>query len=154
MKFLKTLPDVECVALYVDFKKEVLTSAIFKALKKKGKTIVYPRIHRKKKILEFFRVDDLRKLKKASYAMLEPHPLNKKIPLEAIQVIAVPGVAFDQRGYRLGYGKGYYDRILKQMNAIKIGLAFDFQRVKRISRDRWDQPVDLLMTEKRMVRFH
>lgn len=154
MEFLKTLPEAECVALYADFKKEVLTSSIFKALKKRGKTIVYPRIHREKKILEFFRIDDLKKLKKAGYAILEPHPLHKKIPPEAIQVIAVPGIAFDQRGYRLGYGKGYYDRVLKQMNAMKIGLAFDFQRVKRIRRDRWDQPVDLLMTEKRIVGFH
>lgn len=154
MRFLKTLPDVECVALYADFKKEVLTSGIFRELKKMGKTVVYPRVHREKKVLEFFRIDDLKKMKRAGYAMLEPHPLHKKIPLEAIQLIAVPGIAFDQYGYRLGYGKGYYDRVLKRIFALKIGLAFDFQRVKRIRRDRWDQPVDLLMTEKRMVGFH
>lgn len=142
--------------MYADFKKEVETSEIFEALKKRGGEIVYPRISSsrgKKKILEFFKVDDLGKLKKASYAILEPHPLNKKVSHGQIDVIVVPGVAFDHYGYRLGYGKGYYDRLLKKMDAKKIGLAFDFQRIKRMPRDRWDQAVDMLVTEKRVWDF-
>lgn len=139
--------------MYADFKKEVETSEIFEALKRGGKEVVYPRIHHKKKILEFFKVDDLESLKKASYAILEPHPLNKKVSHGQIDVIVVPGVAFDHYGYRLGYGKGYYDRLLKKMDAKKIGLAFDFQRIKRMPRDRWDQAVDILVTEKKVWEF-
>ena len=60
----------------------------------------------------------------------------------------VPIVAFDDRLYRIGYGKGYYDHFLKVLDVIKIGVAFDCQRVNQIERDENDIKLDLIITEK------
>ncbi len=66
-------------------------------------------------------------------------------PLSAIQLVLVPGLAFDDRGYRLGRGRGYYDRFLAHpalSNVLKIGIAFDFQRVDVVPTEAHDIPLD------------
>ncbi len=65
----------------------------------------------------------------------------------------IPGILFDDNGYRLGYGKGYYDRALQRMRGLKVGLGFEFQRVHRIPHHKTDQRLDILITEKAIYRF-
>lgn len=66
---------------------------------------------------------------------------------EKIDLVLVPGVAFDQQGNRLGRGKGYYDKILKQLTAYKIGISFDFQLVGRVPVDGQDVKMDHVIWE-------
>jgi len=76
------------------------------------------------------------------------------IPNEPALVI-VPGVGFDSRGIRLGRGRGFYDRALAALRrkraAFVIGVAFEVQVVERLPRDFWDEPVDLVATERRLI---
>jgi 5-formyltetrahydrofolate cyclo-ligase len=60
-------------------------------------------------------------------------------------------VAFDIHGHRLGYGKGYYDRLLKKIKGLKVGLAYDFQIVDKLPVEPHDIPVDLIITPTRII---
>ena len=70
-----------------------------------------------------------------------------------IDVVIVPLLAVNSRGYRLGYGGGYYDRFLKGAAAVKAGIAYDFQLTDEFEEDWWDEPLDLLITERGIYRF-
>ena len=68
--------------------------------------------------------------------------------LDAIDVIVVPGVAFDSKGNRMGRGRGFYDRLLSTVKAYKIGVAFNFQMFDSIPVDDHDIPMDLVLSER------
>ena len=69
--------------------------------------------------------------------------------LESVEVIVVPGVAFDKKGNRLGRGRGFYDRLLASTpNAYKIGVAFDFQMVEDVPTEPFDKPMDIVISER------
>lgn len=75
-----------------------------------------------------------------------PEPVGAVFPEpESIDLILVPGVAFDADGNRLGRGKGYYDKILKRTSAYKMGVCFDFQYVSRVPVEECDMPVDTVV---------
>lgn len=68
--------------------------------------------------------------------------------LDKIEMIIVPGVAFDGRNNRMGRGRGFYDRLLKSTpNAFKVGVAFDFQMVEEVPVEAFDVPMDAVITE-------
>lgn len=72
------------------------------------------------------------------------------LSVQELDVVIVPGVAFDRKGGRLGYGGGYYDRFLPQLrpNALKIGIAYQLQMVEQLPMETHDIPLDLIVTEK------
>lgn len=69
--------------------------------------------------------------------------------ISEIEVVIVPAVAYDLHGNRVGRGKGYYDRLLADTNATKIGMAYDFQIFDEIDTDPFDIPVDIVITDRR-----
>ncbi len=71
--------------------------------------------------------------------------------LDSIELVIVPGIVFDIKGYRVGHGLGYYDKFLKKTNAKKIGLAFEFQVVSEISYEEHDIKMDKIVTEDRII---
>lgn len=92
---------------------------------------------------------DLENLGRGAFGIPEP---KDRFPFDGeIDLILVPGIAFDLEGYRIGYGKGYYDRFLKRVQARKIGLAYDFQVTESIPHEDGDVPVDKVITEKRII---
>ena len=72
---------------------------------------------------------------------------NDTTHVDEMEMIVVPAVAYDANGNRVGRGKGYYDRLLAESRAIKIGVAYDFQMVDEIETDDFDVPVDIVITE-------
>jgi len=81
-----------------------------------------------------------------------PAPKNAKVYDKEIDIILVPGLAFDISLYRLGYGYGFYDKFLrKKRNSFKIGVAYDFQVVEAIPIDGEDIKMDMIVTEKRII---
>jgi 5-formyltetrahydrofolate cyclo-ligase len=138
------------VMFYVSLDWEVGTELMIKAALRAKKQIVVPLVHRAKKTLLPVRIHDPnRDLAEGSYGILEPRPdLIEPFDVEKIDLVLVPGLAFDPDGFRLGRGAGYYDRFLKTLppRTLKVGVAFDFQIVDQVPRQAWDQPVHVLVT--------
>lgn len=72
-------------------------------------------------------------------------------PIDMIELIVVPGVAYDVNGNRIGRGKGYYDRLLAESHAVKIGVGYDFQLVDEIEAEPHDVCVDIVITDRRRI---
>ena len=87
---------------------------------------------------------DKSRLITGAYNILEPDDDNY-FPVEDIELIIIPGVAFDKQKNRLGRGKGYYDKLLSNTEAFKIGICYDFQLVDEISTDAHDIKMDIVI---------
>ena len=91
-------------------------------------------------------------MKKGAHGIPEPTEI-VPISIEEIEIILVPGLAFDKTGARMGFGKGYYDKLLETRKAIKIGICYDFQLLDKIPSEPHDVPMDIIITEKRVQRI-
>lgn len=96
--------------------------------------------------MDFFRISSFKDLSMGRFGILKPQT-DDKINPDELEVIIVPIVAFDKYKHRIGFGKGYYDRYLKQTSARKIGIAFSFQEVDEILVDPFDVDCDIVITE-------
>lgn len=137
------------IALYASIHQEVLTEGIFTRLKQMGCRIMFPRALRD--TLNFVEVSSWDDLKPGSWRIPEPK-LGSVVNLEDIEAVLIPGLAFDEAGNRLGFGKGFYDRSLRNYAGLKIGLGYDFQVLPAIPRADHDLVCDVIVTEKRLVR--
>ncbi|MDR2116951.1 MAG: 5-formyltetrahydrofolate cyclo-ligase [Planctomycetaceae bacterium] len=106
------------------------------------------------------RIYSREELELGRFGILEPkrsirNDAGRFVGLEQLDVIIVPGLAFDEFGNRLGRGKGYYDRFLSRfpLDVISIGLAFEHQIVSQVPVNHWDCPVSMVITEKRCLPF-
>ncbi|MBI2653813.1 5-formyltetrahydrofolate cyclo-ligase [Candidatus Woesearchaeota archaeon] len=137
------------VMFFVSFGSEVHTHDMIKEALK-SKTVIVPKVvHHEIEPSVIIDFDNL----VPSGKFKIPEPIEAmKIAYKNIDLILVPGIAFDKEGHRIGYGFGYYDRFLRRVpKAIKIGLAFDLQIVDKIPREMHDVPVDLIVTEERVI---
>ncbi len=103
------------------------------------------------KDMKISRLRNLSELSMTEYGIMEPEK-REDISKEDLEIVIVPGVVFDRKGNRIGSGLGYYDRFLKDTKAIKIALAFDFQVIDKIEPTKEDIPVDIIITEKEVIR--
>jgi len=148
---LKEYRIARTVLFYVSYDGEVFTHDIIKEALD-DKRVVVPISDKEDCSLNLSILENWNDLEEGSYGILEPRKdCIKEISIDEIDLIIVPGVAFDLNGNRLGHGKGYYDRLLEKTNAISIGLAFEFQIVKNIPTEINDKPVDLIITENRII---
>ncbi|MCL2348982.1 MAG: 5-formyltetrahydrofolate cyclo-ligase [Planctomycetaceae bacterium] len=159
MQNLQTVPEfVRCNMLmtYVDFGKEVRTLPLIKSLIKE-KRIVIPYCEQKN--IHLFLLKKLDELAVGYFGILEPkielrRLTDRKINADELQVILVPGVAFDRQGGRVGRGGGYYDRFLEKLpkDTLTIGLAFDFQVFDEVPMTPKDQRLNLIVSETAVYR--
>lgn len=142
--------NCDAIFTYVAFQNEVETRNLIHYALKKEKKIGLPMIKDNSiKPVEFTHWEDL----SPGYAgILEPQVL-KPFDFTALTLILVPGIVFDKQGNRLGFGKGFYDRFLKNKPQVKIGLAHSFQLVDRIEAQKTDVPIDYLITETDFIDF-
>jgi len=137
------------IACYVSLPFEVDTcSLIQKYLRLR--TIAVPKIEEKPN-LDFYCLRSWNDLNPGKMGILEPVSRLEKIELTQIQLIIVPGIAFDKKGYRLGFGEGYTDFLLAQIHSPKIGLAYEWQVVPALPRGPLDQAVDIIITDKTIL---
>lgn len=137
------------VMLYLSMRCEVQTDALLKRLLDSESQVCAPAVDSESLNLVPRRIRDPRTdLVRHRYGMLEPRAACPDFPTDRIQLIVVPGIAFDRNGYRLGYGGGFYDRFLvKCPHAVAIGLAYQTQLVADTFPQRWDVPVQHIFTE-------
>jgi len=124
----KIFQKAQRVMFYISFDGEVDTQKMIKEAQKLGKIIAVPVCSKNRIIIRPCILHGRVKLKKGPYGICEP-AVKKSIAPKDLDLVVVPGVAFDKKGNRLGRGKGCYDRFLKKLNSniASIGLAFDFQ---------------------------
>lgn len=139
--------------LYCDFRNEVATKEIISKLISLDKEVYLPVTLKNEKKLIPKRIFSLDDLVSGTYGILEPHSDAPKVDSSLLDIVVVPGSAFDKNGYRTGYGGGYYDRFLEDINAIKIGVCFDFQLVDDVFPEEHDKKMDFIITENRVLKF-
>ncbi len=93
---------------------------------------------------------DRTKLSRGAFLIEEPEG-DETVGIESIELIVVPGIAYDRAGNRVGRGKGYYDRLLAESHATKIGVGYDFQLVEAIESEPHDVAVDIVITESNNI---
>ena len=138
--------DAKTIVAYYSLPDEVYTHDFINELTAQGKTVYLPRVVSDEDMV-LCRYTGADSLKEGAYGIMEP--IVREIPEgEKIDVVLVPGMAFDGDGNRLGRGKGYYDRFLKALSTPRpklLGVCFDFQKVDTVPVGRYDVPVDLVV---------
>jgi len=155
---LLSLPEVgaaRLVMFFVSFGSEIDTVPMISRSLAAGKQIAAPRVERSSHRLMPYELRDLQSdLESGAYGILEPKPDRPPARLDEIEVVIVPAVAWDEEGFRVGYGAGYYDRFLPEVpQAVRIGLGFELQVRSEVPRGPNDLPVDILVTEAAVRRF-
>lgn len=132
------------IAIYYPFKNEVDLLFLFDKYKK-DKNFLFPKTYNK--TMKFHKVSSLSNFKKGSFGVMEP---TEDIFKNSIDLFFIPGVAFSPSLYRIGYGGGYYDKYIKNINyqTRLIGVAFDMQVIDDIPVEEHDQKLHKLITEK------
>lgn len=127
---------------------EVATRGIVARALREGKTVVFPRVRWNPRGLDSFAVESLDELVESARGLWEPHPERATaIEHAALDLVLVPGVAFDRRGWRIGFGAGLYDRFLAGVAAPRVALAFSLQILDSLPVEPHDEPVDWIVTE-------
>lgn len=140
------------ILYYVDVRDEVRTRPALAGAVASGKRIVIP--YCVDRTLELFLLESVDELAPGAYRIPEPKPELRRLPhkqvaADEIDLLLIPGLAFDQRGGRIGYGKGYYDRLLAaaRPDALLCGLAFDCQIFDGVPMQPHDVFMDRVVTE-------
>lgn len=141
------------VALYSAVRGEIDTSELHAALRARGATACYPRVAKGTgPALQFHAVAEVAALTPDAFQVPAPNAAAPEVALGDLALILVPAVAFDRQGFRLGYGRGYYDAALAAAPAaLRIGLGHAFQLVDPFPRRGDDQPVDVVVTPAGVV---
>jgi len=142
------------VLAFISTRSEALTEPIVAAALAAGKVVGAPRTLLAQKRLDFRQIRGLaQELAPGPFGILEPNAQAPRLEPAAASLILVPGLAFDEQGYRLGYGGGFYDRLLAnpEVHATVVGIAFEEQIIERLPHGESDRPVDWLATERRII---
>lgn len=154
------IKTASCVALYISVDGEIDTNGVIEWCLARGKKVAVPVLHPfSKGNLLFLNYDKNTIMVKNKYGIPEPE-LNVQtvIPLDNIDILFTPMVAFDMKGNRLGMGGGYYDRTLQNYHMHKsgpypVGLALDIQEVEALPTEIWDVPLPEIITPTRDIVF-
>jgi 5-formyltetrahydrofolate cyclo-ligase len=140
------------VGLYAAFQNEIRTEQLFIEGDRHRKEIYFPAVDEECGGLAYFRVKTLEDLLLTAQGFREPSAKQSRLrDLNTLNVVIVPGIAFDVEGRRMGFGKGFYDDCLKQFRGKRIALAYDFQVVAALPHG-FKRAVDWIVTNKRVIR--
>jgi 5-formyltetrahydrofolate cyclo-ligase len=155
-----TLPGMQqwsILFIYVSFRSEVETLELIKGCIKQGMQVAVPLVDASAvRMIPMIIKDPEHDLVPGYYNIPEPDPRkSRRLDAGEIDAAVIPGSVFDIHGGRLGYGGGYYDRFLLHdaPQAKRIGFAFELQVVNKVPLEPHDQPLDILITEKRIVNI-
>lgn len=127
---------------------EIDTYTIIKQAWKEGKTVAVPKCNPSEKALIFRKLTSFDQLESVYFGLQEPiEEKTQGIERDSIDLMIVPGLIFDCKGYRVGYGGGYYDRYLANFKNTTVALATDSQVTEDVPKDEYDIPVQHLITE-------
>lgn len=145
----RSYQKAEVIMLYYPLGNETDTSEILKNALNDEKTVLYPITDIYTNKITPVIVNSKTDFAKGAYSVFEP--TEKNVYNGKIDVILVPGIMFDKNGWRVGFGKGCYDRFLENTDAVKIGFCYDFQIADKIDNDKFDIKLNYLVSESGMV---
>ena len=153
-----TVPEVaeaRTLLLYAHLPDEVSTDAIAIEALTRGVHVVFPRVLPGTRAMDLHTVAEPDSLRIGAYGIREPDPERcARVPVEAVDAVLVPGLAWDRHGARLGRGAGYYDRLfaLPEWRGFRCGVFFAAQEFPALPTDPWDVPLQVVVTEDGVMR--
>lgn len=152
---LREYENVRTVFTYVSKPIEVDTTMLIRSVLESGRKVAVPLCFPETCKMKFYEIHSLEELADGAYGVLEPVPQNSGPALESTEnsLCIVPGFSFDSQGYRLGYGKGYYDRFLSNFKGTTVGFCYAGCVKLDLPHGFYDRPVDILITEKYIHRI-
>ena len=148
---LSVYQKASCVLSYVSFGTEADTLRILERVLADGKALYVPKCVPNTNRMVFYRISALRDLSPGAYGILEPGADCPRVEPAEIDLIFVPGTAFDVRGHRIGQGGGYYDRYLNRTRAVRVGVCHDFALLSAVPSEAHDARMDIVVTPGRTV---
>jgi 5-formyltetrahydrofolate cyclo-ligase len=146
---LPELTRARCVPI----KGEPSLATLHTALRARGVQLALTRVNADTHTLEVARFDSEEALVPGPFGLREPAVSAAHVPLEAVDVVLVPGLLMDLRGHRIGYGRGYFDKLLATLpTAFRCGLCYDFQLVGEAPNLPHDVPLHAVVTDAQLVR--
>lgn len=157
IKKLKEYQDSKILMFYLSYGSEVITDIMINEFLLDGKEVAVPVIQNPGDgIMTAVKINKLEDCFEKVYGIRQPEfNEDEVVSKDEIDLIFVPGIVFDSNnGYRVGYGKGYYDRWLQGTDISKrVGLAFEVQLIDKLPNDKYDLPVGKILTEKRLIEI-
>ena len=143
------------VLTYMGFGSEIETRSFVERILVDGKIVVLPRVDRASRSLILHAVHGLTELATSKWGIREPRAETPSVPLSTIEFVLLPGVAFDRAGNRLGYGRGYYDKLLSAADPAlaRVAAGFSGQIVGAVPVGPLDQKIDTLITENETINI-
>lgn len=149
MRELSEYQAARTIMFFASFRSEVETGTMIDAALKAGKRVVLPKVQGKE--LALFEIRDFgRDVAPGAWGIPEPGT-SLPVSIRDIDLVVIPGAAFDDHGNRIGYGAGFYDKLLPAFKGATIALAFEQQVVARVPADPHDVPIQKIVTEKRVI---
>ena len=154
LKGLINFKNYKIIASFISFKSEISTQFLNEFLLNNGKILCLPIIKNNSETLNFIEYNLKTKLVSGKFGIMQPSDLSKEFFPE---IILTPCLAFDENGFRLGYGGGYYDKTFSYLKKIRhkfisIAVAFDDQKINELVHDKYDQKIDYILTEKKLYK--
>ena len=143
--------EAESILLYSPVKGEIDLSPLAKAALDMGKRVAYPICNKDDLSMTFRYVSSLSELLPGSYSIPEPPKDATEFSSDTKALCVVPALAFDTLGFRIGYGKGYYDRFLKNFDGYTVGAVYSELLSELLPRGYYDMAVDIIITERRII---
>ena len=139
------------IAFFASTAEEVDLFPLLEEALRQGKEVYLPRFWAEERIYRFVRLEGMDRLRVGRFGILEP--ISDQVPPNrALDLILVPGLAFDEEGRRLGRGRGYYDRLLREYEGARCGVGFDWQVVPHVPTGPTDVKMDWLLTPSGLRR--
>ncbi|HIZ83039.1 MAG TPA: 5-formyltetrahydrofolate cyclo-ligase [Firmicutes bacterium] len=138
--------------IYVSTDIEVDTRAIIRRALAEGKRVAVPRCIPGTRRMEFHYIDSLEQLQPGAFSVLEPDESRPVARDFSSSLMIVPALSLDNRGYRLGYGKGYYDRYIAEFTGPTAGICYAADCRRHMYHGRFDRPVDVIVTDRGIRR--
>lgn len=142
--------ETNTIYCYVDFRNEVGTADLMEKAWEMGKSVAVPKTDGER--MDFYYIRSLQETAPGNFGVREPDPRKCRMADGREGLLILPGSAFDVKGYRIGYGKGYYDRYLQlHPELLPMAVAFDFQVLEEIPYEAHDRRAQVIVTDKRMI---
>ena len=146
---------IDCIGSFMSIRSEISTKKLNTTILKMKKKLAFPTIEKNSETLIFKTINSLKSFKLGKFNIPEPKVNNKEI---IPQLFFVPCLGFDLKGYRIGYGGGFYDKTfekLKKLNLLfnTVGFAYDDQKLNELPIEKFDYKLDFVLTEKQLYTF-